>query len=202
MSEVINQIIKSKIYGIIREDNTQKAIEIAHAYLEGGIKVIEVNSTIEAVKKISSLEGVFVAQGGVITSQQAHLGIEAGAKLLVSPILQMGLAKVSSAYKIPLILSATTPNEAYSAWKVRVPIIKIFPIKDLGGATYIEDLLRPMSFLNVMPCGSVKTEHIAPLLKAGAKAVGMGRELYVDKNYEQIVQSTKDAVKETNCISD
>ena len=194
MSEAIKEIFRSRIYGIIREDEPQKALEIAQAYLEGGIKVIEINSTIETIKKVCQINGIFVAQGGIITSEQAHLGIEAGAKLLVSPILQMGLTKVSSSSKIPLILSATTPNEAYSAWKVRVPIIKIFPIKDLGGATYIEDLLRPMKFLNVMPCGSVKIEHIKPLLNAGACAIGMGRGLYLNKNYEEIVASVKEAV--------
>lgn len=194
MSEAIKEIFKSRIYGIIREDEPQKALEIAQAYLEGGIKVVEINSTIETIKKVCQINGIFVAQGGIITSEQAHLGIEAGAKLLVSPILQMGLTKVSSSSKIPLILSATTPNEAYSAWKVRVPIIKIFPIKDLGGATYIEDLLRPMKFLNVMPCGSVKIEHIKPLLNAGACAIGMGRGLYLNKNYEEIVASVKEAV--------
>ena len=194
MSEAIKEIFKSRIYGIIREDEPQKALEIANAYLEGGIKVIEINSSIETINKVSQLKGIFTAQGGIITSEQAHLGIEAGAKLLVSPILQMGLTKVSSSSKIPLILSATTPNEAYSAWKVRVPIIKIFPIKDLGGATYIEDLLRPMKFLNVMPCGSVKIEHIKPLLNAGACAIGMGRSLYLNKNYQEIVESVKEAV--------
>lgn len=194
MNEAIKEIFKSRIYGIIREDEPQKALEIVQAYLEGGIKVIEINSTIETIKKVCQINGIYVAQGGIITSEQAHLGIEAGAKLLVSPILQMGLTKVSSSSKIPLILSATTPNEAYSAWKVRVPIIKIFPIKDLGGATYIEDLLRPMKFLNVMPCGSVKIEHIKPLLNAGACAIGMGRGLYLNKNYEEIVVSVKEAV--------
>ena len=194
MTNAVEEIFKSRIYGIIREDDPDKALEIASAYLEAGIKVVEINSCTETIKKVSNLKGMFVAQGGIITSAQAHQGIEAGAKLLVSPILQMGLAKVSSSSKIPLILSATTPNEAYSAWKVRVPIIKIFPIKDLGGATYIEDLLRPMRFLNVMPCGSVKIEHIRPLLNAGACAVGMGRALYLNKSYEEIVANAKEAV--------
>lgn len=194
MTQAIKEIFKTKIYGIIREDDPEKAYEIANAYKEGGIKVIEINSGIDAIKKIAQIEDIYVAQGGIITSEQAHKGIEAGAKLLVSPILQMGLTKVSSASKIPLILSATTPNEAYSAWKVRVPIIKIFPIKDLGGSTYIEDLLRPMRFLNVMPCGSVKIEHIRPLLNAGACAVGMGRGLYLGKSYDETVKLTKEAV--------
>ena len=196
MSEAIKQILNSRIYGIIREDNPDIALEVAQAYLEGGIKVIEINSCIETIEKVASLKGVYVAQGGIITSAQAHKGILAGAKLLVSPILQMGLAKVSSSSKVPLILSATTPNEAYSAWKARVPIIKIFPIKDLGSSTCIEHLLRPMKFLNVMPCGSVQIENIRELLNAGACAVGMGRALYLNKKYDDIVTTVKEAVKQ------
>jgi len=138
MTNIIQAIKENKIYGIIREDDTNKAIEIANAYIKGGIRVIEINSTIDAIKEVAKNENIYVAQGGVITSSQALDGIKAGAKLLVSPILQMNLVKLSSGHKIPLMLTATTPNEAYTAWKARVPVIKIYPIKDLGGATYIE----------------------------------------------------------------
>ncbi len=196
MTNIIQAIKENKIYGIIREDDTNKAIEIANAYIEGGIKVIEINSTIDAIREVAKNEDVYVAQGGVITSSQAIDGIRAGAKLLVSPILQMNLVKLSSGHKIPLMLTATTPNEAYTAWKARVPVIKIYPIKDLGGATYIEELLRPMKFLNVMPTGSIKISDIKEYLKKGATAVGLGHELYHNKTMEEIVQSAKSAVNE------
>lgn len=196
MTNIIQAIKENKIYGIIREDDTNKAIEIANAYIEGGIKVIEINSTIDAIKEISKKEGIYVAQGGVITSSQALEGIDAGAKLLVSPILQMNLVKLSSGHKIPLMLTATTPNEAYTAWKARIPVIKIYPIKDLGGATYIEELLRPMKFLNVMPTGSIKIADIKGYLQKGATAVGLGHELYYNKSTSEIIESAKRAVAE------
>ena len=197
---IIQAIKENKIYGIIREDNTDKAIEIANAYIKGGIKVIEINSTIDAIKEVAKNEDVYVAQGGVITSSQALDGIEAGAKLLVSPILQMNLVKLSSGHKIPLMLTATTPNEAYTAWKARVPVIKIYPIKDLGGATYIEELLRPMKFLNVMPTGSIKISDIKEYLKKGATAVGLGHELYYNKTTEKKKKSAEMAVLEAQSV--
>lgn len=197
---IIQAIKENKIYGIIREDNTDKAIEIANAYIKGGIKVIEINSTIEAIKEVAKNEDVYIAQGGVITSSQALDGIEAGAKLLVSPILQMNLVKLSSGHKIPLMLTATTPNEAYTAWKARVPVIKIYPIKDLGGATYIEELLRPMKFLNVMPTGSIKISDIKEYLKRGATAVGLGHALYYNKTTDEIIESAKMAVLEAKSV--
>lgn len=196
MGNTIKEVIKNKIYGIVRADDTKRAVEIASAYLEAGLKVIEMNTNLEAIKEISSNREISVAAGGIITGIQANKAVEAGAKILVSPILQMGLVKSCSWYKIPLILTATTPNEAYTAWKARIPLIKIYPIKDLGGVTYMEDMLRQMSFLNVMPSGSVSIKDIKNYLNHGASAVAIGRELYKDKSYKEIVEITKLAIEE------
>ena len=38
-------------------------------------------------------------------------------------------------------MTATTPNEAYEAWKARTQLIKISPAHPMGGAEYIEDIL-------------------------------------------------------------
>lgn len=197
MTNVIKAIYENKLIGIIREENSGRAVEIADAYIEGGIKVIEMAAPNDAVKEVAKRPDVFVAKSGIITREQALEAIYAGAKLLVSPILQMGLVKLSSGYKIPLVLTATTPNEAYQAWHARIPLIKIYPIKDLGGPAYIEELLRPMNFLNVIPTGSIKTQDIKRYLKAGAVAVGLGHELYYNKSYEEIKTSVQKAVEES-----
>lgn len=198
MANAIKIIKENKLIGIIRENDANKAIEIANAYIEGGIKIIEMATSIDAIKEVAKNENVYVARGGIITREQAIEAIKANAKFLVSPILQMGLVKLSSGYKTPLVLTATTPNEAYQAWQARIPLIKIYPIKDLGGAGYIEELLRPMSFLNVMPTGSIKVDNIKDYLKAGATAVGLGRALYLNKTYNEIKETAKEAVKIAN----
>ena len=198
MTNAIKKIYENKLVGIIRENDSKKAIEIAKAYIEGGIKIIEMATPVEAIKEIAKNDEIIVGMGGIITREQAHEAINAKAKFLVSPILQMGLVKLSSGYKIPLILTATTPNEAYLAWQARIPLIKIYPIKDLGGPTYVEELLRPMSFLNVMPTGSIKLNDIEDYIKAGSIAVGLGRELYLNKTFEEIKKTAKEAVKIAN----
>lgn len=200
MKNAIKAIYENKLVGIIRENDAKKAIEIANAYIDGGLKIIEMVTPIEAVREIAKNDKIVVAKGGIITREQAVEAINANAKLLVSPILQMGLVKLSSGYKVPLILTATTPNEAYLAWQVRTPLIKIYPIKDLGGAKYVEEMLRPMSFLNLMPTGAIKISDIKDFIKAGSIAVGLGRELYLNKSYDEIKETVQIAVKEANSI--
>ena len=73
--KIIDEIKKEKIYGIIREDDPQYSLEIARAYLEGGIRFIELNCPLEVTKKVSALKDAVVVQGGIITTSQAHQGI-------------------------------------------------------------------------------------------------------------------------------
>ena len=193
--KILDVIKQEKIYGIIREDDSKRAYELACAYIEGGIKVLELNCPLEVCEKISNLDNIIVAQGGVITTEQAHKALVAGAKIISSPIFQSNLVRFASCYSTFLIPSVTTPNEAYSAWRSRMPLIKIYPVAEMGGVEYIQEMVKPMPFLNLLPCGFVKISEIEGYLKAGAKAVGIGRELYSKKDYKEIVETAKNIVK-------
>ena len=153
---------------------------------------VENPSLYDAIEEISKY--ATVCAGGIITQQQAELAIESGAKAFSSPIFQMNLVKISKNRRIPFIAGASTPNEAYKAWQARVPLIKVFPVTALGGAQYIEDMLRPMPFLNIMPMGHIKLEQIQDYLNAGAKAVGVGRSFYKDASLSEITQRAKDVL--------
>lgn len=195
---LIKKISKEKIYPIIRCSDAQSAIDTANAMIEGGIKVLEINienaSLYEAIHEVS--RHATVAAGGIITGQQAIKAIDAGAEIISSPIFQMNMVKISKDKEVPLIACVSTPNEAYEAWKARVPLLKIFPAEALGGILYIEDLLRPMPFLNLMPSGNILLEEVTDYLKAGAVAVGVGRSFYLDSSFSEITQKAKKVIKE------
>ena len=181
MSEnLIKLISEEKIFPIIRCKDPVKTVEIAKALHDGGIKIVEINaenpSIYSAISEISSFMNV--CAGGIITSLQADTAVRSGANLISSPIFSMHLVKLSKDINVPYIAGTSTANEAYSAWKARVPLIKIYPITALGGAMYLEDLLRPMPFLNILPLGNVKLDEVKSYINAGAKAVGVGRDFY------------------------
>lgn len=192
--KILDYIKQEKIYGIIREDDAERAYEAARAYLEGGIKFIELNCPIEVTGKVSALKDAVVIQGGIITTAQAHAALENGAMIISSPIFQTNLVRFSTCYKVFLIPSVTTPNEAYNAWRARMPLIKIYPVAEMGGIEYIRDLVKPMPFLNLLPCGFVKLDEVQGYINAGAAAVGIGRELKNKKNYEEIVKTVREVV--------
>lgn len=195
---LIKLVAREKIFPIIRSKSAQNAIDISKALIDGGINVLEINienaEIYKAVEEISKY--VTVCAGGIITSTQADAAILSGAKILSSPIFSMSLLKLSKDKEIPFIAGTSTANEAYSAWKARIPLVKIYPITAMGGAMYLEDLLRPMPFLNIMPLGNVKLNEVSSYIKAGAKAVGVGRDLYDGYSFSEITKRAKKVIED------
>jgi len=204
MSENYLQILaEDRVYPIIRDKDYTKTIEIAQALIEGGIRLLEVNvETPEiygAIKEIS--KSAIVCAGGIITSTQADWAFRNGAKMFASPIFQMNLVRISKNLRIPFMAGTTTANEAYNAWKARVPLIKIFPAEAMGGAQYIENILRQMPFLNLMPTGDIKLNSVVSYLNAGASAVGVGRDFYFGYTPKEITERTKEILSEVKNIN-
>ena len=199
MSEnYISTIAKDRIYPIIRCQDAQETKQIAEALISGGIKVLEINvetpEIYDVIQDISRL--ATVSAGGIITSTQADIAFKHGAKVFASPIFQMSLVKISKNLRIPFIAGTTTANEAYEAWKARIPLIKIFPADAMGGCQYIKNILRQMPFLNLMPTGDIKLSEVVSYLNSGAIAVGVGRDFYQGFTPNEITKRTKEILTE------
>ena len=194
----IQMIAEDKIYPIIRCNNADFAVETARALVDGGIRVLEMTvehpSMYEAIQEVSKFANV--CAGGIITSLQADAAFNSGAVMFSSPIFQMSLIKISKNKRLPFLAGATTANEAYNAWKSRIPLIKIFPTDAMGGVRYIADILRQMPFLNLLPMGNIKLNEVVTYIKAGAVAVGVGRDFYQGFEPKVITARTKDILKE------
>ena len=182
---LIKLLSQEKILPILRSNDADTVINWANALIDGGVKIIEINaqnpSIYKAISEIS--KHATVCAGGIITAMQAEASIESG-------------VKISKDKEIPYIAETSTANEAYNAWKARIPLIKIYPITAMGGAMYVEDLLRPMPFLNVMPLGSVKLDEVHTYIKAGATCVGVGRDFYDGYSLSEITSRAKRVLSE------
>ena len=196
----IDKISAEKLFAVLRMQEENNAKDIIKALYDGGIKIVEV--VIETPAMVRIIEEItkqddrpMIMAGGIITQRQAQVAIDSGADVIVSPVTQMNLVRLCKTQRTPLIMTAATPNEAYSAWKARTQLIKISPTNPMGGADYIEDLLRPMKFLDVIAAGSIQIDDIPAYLRAGAKAVGIGRALYKDVDLTEIRELAEEAVE-------
>lgn len=197
---LIQVLSEEKVYPIIRENDPQRAKEIAEALIAGGIKILEINVENSQIYDVISdiSKKAVVCAGSIITTWQANAAFNAGATMFSSPIFQFNMVKISKNIGVPFIAGATTASEAYNAWKARIPLIKIFPTTAMGGVQYIEDILRQMPFLNVMPMGNIRCDEVKNYINAGARVVGIGRDLCGKSNLAEITADAKallDSVK-------
>lgn len=195
---LIKLLSEEKILPIIRNPDPQKVIDTVRALIDAEIKVVEINvvnaGIYGAIAEVS--KDIAVCAGGVITSLQALSAIGVGAEIVSSPIFQMNLVKISKDRQIPLIAGASSGNEAYNVWKARVPLIKLYPVTALGGTLYLEDILRPMPFLKLIPQGNIKLNEAVSYIRAGAFAVGVGRDMFEGYSYSEITKRAKSVLKD------
>ncbi len=196
----ILSIVSNKIVAVVRAADADQALRVSEALICGGIKTIEVTTEkslmLPVIKELSLDKNITVLAGGIITAKRAAEALENGAQVIVSPVFQTNLVKFCACQHVPHIATVSTANEAYSAWKSRIPLIKLFPAQSMGSTDYLEDLLRPMPFLNIMAAGGISLNNFTSYLKAGAMAVGLGRAFYQDVPLSQIKNRAQFAVEQ------
>jgi len=182
----LSQILQTKIVAIIRGANPKDVLKIAYALQEGGVKALEI--TINSPKALSVIEevadkignAVLVGAGTVLDAETAKSAISAGAKFIISPIVDLETIKMTKRYGLVSIPGAYTPTEIVTAYANGGDIIKVFPAS--SGVQYIKDIRGPLAHIPLMPTGGVNLENIAEYQKAGAVAFGIGSALVDTKN--------------------
>ena len=200
--EVIEKIRNTRIIPVIRADSHEKVQTIIKAIVAGGIDVLEITMTIpnavELIKQLTSeyKSGVVIGAGTVLDKQTAEKCIEAGAKFIVSPILDLETVSFCNRSEIAALPGALTPTEIYSAQKAGADLIKVFPISAMGGVSYLKAVKTIFPQIELIPTGGINLENAADYIKSGAFAIGIGGEL--TKGLETTI--TKNAQNLSNSI--
>jgi 2-dehydro-3-deoxyphosphogluconate aldolase/(4S)-4-hydroxy-2-oxoglutarate aldolase len=175
------------ILPVVRAASSDEALAAVEAIREGGIPVLEITMTVPgAVKIIKDLarrlgDDALVGAGTVIDSDTARACVDAGARFIVSPALDIPTIETCRILDVPIFPGAMTPTEVLTAWKAGADAVKVFPANAVGGATYLKSLKAPLPQIELIPTGGVSLKNIADFIHAGALAVGVGADL-VDVN--------------------
>lgn len=180
---VMQRIREGGLVPVVRAASAEEALAAVEAIRDGGISVFEITMTVpNAVAMIRELttrlgDDVLIGAGTVLDPTTAHDCIEAGAKFIVSPALDVPTVQACRELGVPIFPGALTPTEVVTAWKAGADGVKIFPANAVGGATYLKSLKAPLPQVELMPTGGVNLKTVAELLDAGAFALGVGADL-------------------------
>jgi 2-dehydro-3-deoxyphosphogluconate aldolase/(4S)-4-hydroxy-2-oxoglutarate aldolase len=174
---------KAPIVGIVRNLSLEEVVQILPIYREAGLTTIEITmNTPGAVEIIRyalehESEGLNIGAGTVCTKEDLDNALEAGARFIVTPIINKKVIKSCVKKGIPVFPGGFSPTELYNAWSYGAAMVKIYPATSLG-ADYIKDLKAPLNNIKVLPTGGINLENMQDFLKAGADGLGIGGQLF------------------------
>ena len=197
----LDHILQNKIVAIVRGIHPDDVIKIAHALLQGGVNTMEVtlnsSNALSMIKELNKEMNnkMLIGAGTVLNAKMANEAIDAGARFIISPIVDeetINVTKKRGAVSIP---GAYTPTEIYKAFLMGGEIIKVFPAS--SNVNYIKEVRAPLPQIPLMPTGGVSLQNIQEFKKTGAVAFGIGGSLVDAKQKvtEEYLQKITDTAK-------
>ncbi|WP_374472554.1 2-dehydro-3-deoxy-6-phosphogalactonate aldolase [Phenylobacterium sp.] len=172
------------VVAIVRGIRTDEVLDHAAALLEAGVLGIEtpLNSPdpIESIRKLAAEFGdrMAVGAGTVLTAERVDAVAAAGGRIIVSPNTQPAVIRRAVELGLDPAPGFATPSEAFAAIEAGAKHLKLFPAVTYGPAhvKQIKAVLPPEAV--VWAVGGVGPDSMADWWAAGARAFGLGGELY------------------------
>lgn len=183
MNEVTGRIRDVGILPVVRATSAAEAMMAVEAIRAGGIPILEITLTVPgAVEIIADLtrrlgDAALVGAGTVLDAGSAERCIDAGARFVVSPSLDLPTVELCRRRGVAVFPGALTPTEIVTAWRAGADAVKVFPANAVGGAAYVRSLKAPLPQIELIPTGGVSLGTVAQLIGAGALALGVGADL-------------------------
>jgi 2-dehydro-3-deoxyphosphogluconate aldolase / (4S)-4-hydroxy-2-oxoglutarate aldolase len=175
-----DQIRKVGIMPVVRAGSPEEALAAVEAIRAGGIPILEITMTVpgavDIIRKLSGIDAL-IGAGTVLDAEAARRCIDAGAKFIVSPSLDVPTIDECRKLGVPCFPGAMTPTEIVTAWKAGATAVKVFPANAVGGPTFLKSVKAPLPQIELIPTGGVSLKTIADFIAAGAFAVGVGADL-------------------------
>lgn len=179
---VLDRITSTGVIPVIRAQSADEAASAIAAIQKGGVSVLEITMTVpgavELIREVARrATDALVGAGTVLDPKAARDCIDAGARFVVSPALNLDTIAACREAGVAVLPGALTPTEVVTAWNAGADLVKVFPANALGGPSYLKSLKAPLPQVGLVPTGGVNLQTAKDFIKAGAAALGVGADL-------------------------
>lgn len=167
LSEKISEI---GVVPVIKLKKPEDAPRLGKALCDGGVPVAEITfraaGADRAIKLMSeACPDMIIGAGTVLSEEQIDRAVEAGAKFIVCPGLDVELVKYAQKKGVPIFPGCTTPTDYHAAYRLGLELIKFFPAEQSGGIKKIKAMSAPFPMFKVMPTGGISLKNLAEYIK-------------------------------------
>lgn len=176
----LSEILTHKIVAIIRGANPADVLKIAESLYAGGVRILEITmnseSPLAVIKAVADkMEGrMIIGAGTVLDPEIARYAVMAGARFILSPVVDVEVINMAKNLGVVSIPGAYTATEIYHAYKNGADIVKVFPA---NSPSYLKDLAGPLPQIPLLPTGGITLQNIKDYKNAGVVGFGIGSAL-------------------------
>lgn len=159
-----------KIVPVITLPAVELALPLMDALSVCGFNVIEItlrtDCAVDAIARIArERPALTIGAGTVKNANQLQAVLDAGARFIVCPGLDLDLVKQSQAANVTLIPGIMTPTELMLAENAGLDVVKLFPATLAGGVDFITAMLAVFPQMKFFPTGGIREDTVNDFLK-------------------------------------
>ena len=174
---------KYSALGIIRGASLNSIQGLLTSCVLGGLKFVELTINSKGALPLIELasnefsDDICIGAGTVVTLLDATQAVNAGAKFIVSPTLNIDVASFCNEKKIAYFPGALSPTEIEQSWVSGATMVKVFPASHMG-PDYFRSILGPFDQILLMAVGGINSLNAVQYLQAGASALAIGGSIF------------------------
>jgi 2-dehydro-3-deoxyphosphogluconate aldolase/(4S)-4-hydroxy-2-oxoglutarate aldolase len=161
-------MIDARVVPVLTVRSAEDAELACRALLAGGLSTVEItfrtDAAAEAIRRASSIDGLTVGAGTILTVEQLDEAISAGARFAVAPSTNPIVIEAAQRAGVPFIPGAATPTEIDRARSLGSGVIKIFPAAIVGGPAFLRAVSAVFPDVKFIPTGGVTAENLGDYL--------------------------------------
>ena len=169
LGDVLERLRAVRIVPVITIDDPADAAPLARALAGGGLACAEITfrtpRAAEALHRITAeTPELFAGAGTVLTTAQAAVARDAGARFIVSPGFNARVVDYCLEQGIAVYPGIATPTEIEAALDKGLTTLKFFPAEPMGGLALLKAIAAPYVDVRFMPTGGINASNVASYL--------------------------------------
>jgi 2-dehydro-3-deoxyphosphogluconate aldolase/(4S)-4-hydroxy-2-oxoglutarate aldolase len=160
--------VNGRIVPVLTVESADDAERACEALVAGGLTSVEItfrtDAAAAAIRRASRIDGLLVGAGTVLSVEQLHAALEAGAKFAVAPSTNPAVVAEAQRAGLPFVPGAATPTEIERARSLGCDIVKIFPASLVGGPAFIKAVSPVFPDVQFVPTGGITAENVGEYL--------------------------------------
>ncbi len=202
-ADVIVRMQRHRLVAVVRSQSSAEAYRIACAASDAGIWFVEITFTVPdalgVIERLALRNDLYVGAGTVLSKKDGKEAIEAGARFVVSPTLELELIPLCHKASVACFPGAATPTEILAAHRVGADLVKIFPADLAGGPHFIRQMQGPFPDVRFMVSGGVSLANVQEYIQLGVTGICLGSSylasLLTEKGNGGFMEEIKEFVK-------